>query len=164
MISPWKTVIFHSDVKLPEGKMSFFAESLFLFCELSGGKIRKMMKWVQSLLQHALPSGKLTQIWKITIFNGYFMWNKQRVMAMTGTSLSVTGVIFFSWISGYKTLLRWWRDVKTTHFPIIFDPNLWFGSWTLTYLDPNIWVNYNDLNLRPHHRWWLVRGIIPRWP
>ena len=24
-----------------------------------------------------------------------------------------------------------------------------------------VWVNYNDLNQRPYHRWWLVRWIIP---
>ena len=28
----------------------------------------------------------------------------------------------------------------------------------------NIWVNYKDLNQRPHPRWWLVREIIPKCP
>ena len=23
------------------------------------------------------------------------------------------------------------------------------------------WVNYNDLNKQPHHKWWLIREIIP---
>ena len=28
-----------------------------------------------------------------------------------------------------------------------------------------IWVNYNDLtNTTKSHRWWLVRGILPKWP
>ena len=24
-----------------------------------------------------------------------------------------------------------------------------------------IWVDYNDLTVLPHHRWWLIKGIIP---
>ena len=54
---------------------------------------------------------------------------------------------------------KWWFSKAILNYQGVRE-----HFWTSWISSGYIWVNFITTSLRPHHKWWLVREIIPKWP